>query len=327
MTAPDKDSEKAADQAIEAQSAAKTATAVDASESVEDTEVAAAATPEFVHDHEARVEWYAPVLAVLTLLFGRKKQAGETPLTPVEEGKEILGVVLGALAVVLVLRTLLFQPFTIPSASMEPNLYQGDYIIVSKWNYGISKYSFPIALPFIKGRIFNTLPKRGDIVVFKLPVDNKTDYIKRVVGLPGDTLQMKHDQLYINGVAVPNKVEGQVAAPDARYISGNDTATLLTEMLPDGRTHKMQDMVQDGPVDDTDVYTVPEGHYFMMGDNRDNSEDSRFPKETGGVDYVPAENLEGKANFVLMSWKEGASLWKPWTWLNFKWDRFFKGLQ
>ncbi len=317
MTTPDKDS-KAADEAIEAQ-AAKAAVAGEAP--------ATEPQPEPADEGEAKVEWYAIPLMILRNLFGSKRTHDDgTPLSPAEEGKEILGVILAALAVVLVLRTLLFQPFTIPSASMEPNLYEGDYIIVSKWNYGLSKYSFPIALPFMKGRLFDTMPKRGDIVVFKLPVNPKIDYIKRVVGLPGDTIQMKSDQLYINGKPVPSQVIGSVAAPDgAQY--GIDTATLLREDLPDGRTHLMQDMVQDGPVDNTDVFTVPAGHYFMMGDNRDNSEDSRFPMETGGVDYVPAENLEGKANFVLMSWKEGSSLWKPWTWLNFKWDRFFKGLK
>ena len=243
-----------------------------------------------------------------------------------DEAKEIITVVAIALALVLVLRTLLFQPFTIPSASMEPNLYEGDYIIVSKWDYGLSKYSFPIAVPFIKDRIFDHTPKRGDVVVFKLPSNTKIDYIKRVIGLPGDHIQMKKDQLYINEKLVPNATLGTVPADDAKFINGLDTATLQREELPDGRTHLMQDMVDNGPVDDTDVFTVPAGHYFMMGDNRDNSEDSRFPMVTGGVDYVPAENLEGRAVLILMSWKKGASLWKPWTWLNFHWDRFAKGI-
>ncbi len=137
---------------------------------------------------------------------------------------------------------------------------------------------------------------------------------------------MKHDQLYINGQLVASQNQGLIKAPDAPRVNGGDSAMLQTETLPGGVTHKMQDMVQDGVVDDTGVYTVPEGHYFMMGDNRDDSEDSRFPKETGGVDYVPAENLEGKAQFILLSWKEGSSIWKPWTWLNLRWDRFFTGL-
>ena len=244
----------------------------------------------------------------------------------IDEGKEIFMVVGVAILLVLFLRTLFFQPFTIPSASMEPNLYQGDYIIVSKWDYGYSKHSIQFSPPLFKGRIFNHAPKRGDIVVFKLPVDNKTDYIKRVIGLPGDTIQMKNDQLYLNGQAVTTETLGAVSgtAPGSGF--RGDTATLQREQLPDGRTHNMQDFIQDGPVDNTDVYTVPDGYYFMMGDNRDNSEDSRFPMSVGGVDFVPAENLEGRAVLVLMSWKEGSSVWKPWTWLNFNWDRFFKSL-
>ncbi|CAL4867783.1 hypothetical protein MMA231_02050 [Asticcacaulis sp. MM231] len=243
----------------------------------------------------------------------------------IDEAKEIFSVVGVALLLVLILRTFLFQPFTIPSASMEPNLYEGDYIIVSKWDYGISKYSFPITLPFIEGRIMNHAPTRGDVVVFKLPRDNKTDYIKRVIGLPGDTVQMRQDQLYINGKPVPATDLGPVEAKDfpGRY------ATAYSEALPDGRTHKMQDMVKDGRADDTGEFVVPAGNYFVMGDNRDNSLDSRFSPEDPyepGVGFVPEANLEGRAVLVLMSWKEGSSLWKPWTWLNFHWNRFFKPL-
>ncbi len=272
----------------------------------------------------ARAEAAPPVDAIAT------DDAAETPVdarqAAVNEAKEIVGVVAIALALVLILRTILFQPFTIPSASMEPNFYQGDYIIVSKWNYGISKYSLPIALPIIKGRMFNHQATRGDVVVFKLPSNPKVDYIKRVIGLPGDRVQVRHDQLYINGQAVPFTVMGSVAAEDGP----GGQATLQREFLPDGRTHLMQDMVQDGRADDTEEFTVPMGHYFVMGDNRDNSLDSRFspddPTEPG-VGFVPEENLEGRAVFILMSWKEGSSIWKPWTWLNFKWDRFFKGVQ
>ncbi len=253
------------------------------------------------------------------------EEAPEPKQAAVDEFKEIIAVVAVALVLVMFLRTVLFQPFTIPSASMEPNFYQGDYIIVSKWNYGISKYSLPVAAPIIKGRWFDHQAKRGDVVVFKLPSNTKVDYIKRVVGLPGDRVQVKHDQLYINGEKVPFTVEGNVAAED----SPTGQATLQKEVLPDGRTHLMQDMVQDGRADDTEEFTVPMGNYFVMGDNRDNSLDSRFspndPYEPG-VGFVPEENLEGRAIFILMSWKEGSSLWKPWTWLNFNWGRFFKGV-
>ena len=257
-------------------------------------------------------------------------EAGEAPVdarqAAINEAKEIVSVVAVALALVLILRTVLFQPFTIPSASMEPNFYQGDYIIVSKWNYGISKYSLPLALPIIKGRLFNHQATRGDVVVFKLPSNPKVDYIKRVIGLPGDRIQVRHDQLYVNGTPVPFTVMGTVAANDGP----GGQATLQREFLPDGRAHLMQDMVQDGRADDTEEFTVPMGNYFVMGDNRDNSLDSRFSPEDPsepGVGFVPEENLEGRAVFILMSWKEGSSIWKPWTWLNFKWDRFFKGVQ
>ncbi|MGA9657779.1 MAG: signal peptidase I [Asticcacaulis sp.] len=243
-----------------------------------------------------------------------------------DEAKEIFSVVAVALVLVLILRTFLFQPFTIPSASMEPNLYEGDYIIVSKWNYGISKYSFPITVPFIEGRLFNKAPTRGDVVVFKLPRDPKVDYIKRVVGLPGDTIQMKKDRLYINGELVPSTDVGPVAALD----SPGNYATEFKESLPNGRTHTIQDMVTDGRADDTGEFVVPAGNYFVMGDNRDNSLDSRFSPQDmyePGVGFVPEENLEGRAVLVLMSWKPGSSLWKPWTWLNFNWNRFFKPLR
>ncbi len=243
----------------------------------------------------------------------------------IDEIKEIISVVFVAAILVLFLRTFLFQPFTITSASMEPNLYQGDYIIVSKWDYGYSKHSALFSAPLFEGRILEKQPKRGDIAVFKLPSDNKTDYIKRIIGLPGDRIQMKEGRLYINEALVPAEHLGPVGN---NYSSDSQVALLWSEALPDGRTHNMQDIVSDGPVDNTDVYTVPAGHYFAMGDNRDNSLDSRYPPINGqGVGFVPAENLEGRARFVLMSWNEGSSLWKPWTWLNFRWDRFFKGLK
>ncbi len=280
--------------------------------------IAAAANAAEKIDHEtATVVDDAPEEAVVDT-----RDAKQVAL---DEAKEIFSVVAIALILVMILRTFLLQPFTIPSASMEPNLYEGDYIIVSKWDYGISKFSFPIALPFINGRIMNHAPTRGDIVVFKLPHDTSKDYIKRVIGLPGDTVQMKKDQLYVNGVAVPNTELGPVDAKgfEARY------ATAYTESLPGGRTHMMQDIVKDGRADDTGEFVVPAKNYFVMGDNRDNSLDSRFSPDDPyepGVGFVPEANLEGRAVLILMSWKEGSSLWKPWTWLNFHWNRFFKPL-
>jgi len=237
---------------------------------------------------------------------------------------EIIKTIVYALLIALFLRVIFFQPYTIPSASMEPNLYEGDYIIVSKWTYGYSKHSIPFSPPVFSGRILEKQAHRGDIVVFKLPRDNSTDYIKRIIGLPGDRIQMKQGLLYLNGVQVPrvavskayeNVGDGQIVA-----------ATRYRETLPGGKTFLTDDFGPGFQLDDTEVFVVPEHHYFMMGDNRDDSADSRDPN--GGVGYVPAENVEGKAQIILLSWKPGASIFKPWTWvLNLQPSRFFTRLQ
>ena len=242
-----------------------------------------------------------------------------------DEFIEIAKTIFYALLIALVLRVLLFQPFTIPSASMEPNLYEGDYIIVSKWNYGYSKHSIPLSPPVIKGRLFNNGPERGDIVVFKLPRDNKTDYIKRVIGLPGDRVQMRDNKLYINGQPVQDVVKGpiEVMDPNGRQSSG----VTATETLPNGKSFTTQDFGPNGWLDDTGVYTVPAGHYFMMGDNRDNSIDSRVDVSSG-VGLVPEENLVGKAQIILFSWSPGVSLWNPVSWFTkLRPSRFFTVLQ
>jgi signal peptidase I len=238
---------------------------------------------------------------------------------------EIVKTVVFALLIAFVLRVLLFQPFTIPSASMEPNLYQGDYIVVSKWSYGYSKYSsgLPINLPLGEDRVFGRAPNRGDIVVFKLPRDNKTDYIKRVIGLPGDTVQMIANKLYINGQPVQDAVVRDTEVIDA---FGPRTAVISRETLPNGKSFTTQDFGPGGDVDDTPLYTVPEGHYFMMGDNRDNSVDSRYSRESG-VGLVPAANLVGKAQIIMFSWEPGASLFNPVSWFaNIRPSRFFRPL-
>ncbi|MEM9964865.1 MAG: signal peptidase I [Asticcacaulis sp.] len=240
---------------------------------------------------------------------------------PVKEDTwDIVKTVLIALLITLVFRTFLFQPFTIPSASMEPNLYEGDYIVVSKWNYGYSKHSIQFSPPVFEGRIFAKQAERGDIVVFKLPRDNKTDYIKRVIGVPGDKVQMRNGQLFLNDEVVPLIDQGPVLE---KY--GNAYATVQQESL-NGKNHQIQDLRNDTQGDNTEAFIVPENHYFVMGDNRDDSADSRFPVYADGVGFVPAENLEGKASMILLSWNRGASLWKPWTWLDLRWDRFFKSL-
>ena len=238
---------------------------------------------------------------------------------PQNETVEIIKTIVYALAIALVLRVLLFQPFTIPSASMEPNLYEGDYIVVSKWNYGYSRHSLPWSPPLFEGRIFGSQPDRGDVVVFKLPQDNRTDYIKRVIGLPGDRVQMIGGQLHINGVAVENVPAGSLRI-DGPF--GPMDAAQVDETLPEGRTFRIQDFGRGFDLDDTQVFEVPEGYYFMMGDNRDNSIDSR-----ADVGLVPEENLVGKAQIVLFSWEPGASLWNPVSWFaNLRPSRFFNGL-
>ncbi len=225
---------------------------------------------------------------------------------------EIVKTIVFALLIALVLRVLLFQPFTIPSASMEPNLYEGDYIVVSKWSYGYSKHAIPFSPPVFEGRIFAREPNRGDIVVFKLPRDNRTDYIKRLIGLPGDRVQMVDNVLHINGAPVRDVV---ISERDATNMYGMPIVQ-ARETLPGGKTFTIQDWGPGNPADDTPVFEVPEGYYFMMGDNRDNSLDSRADMAAGGVGLVPAENLIGKAEIILFSWSPGASLWNPVSWFS-----------
>jgi signal peptidase I len=238
----------------------------------------------------------------------------------VEETIEIVKTVVYALLIALFLRVFLFQPFTIPSASMEPNLLKGDYIIVSKFSYGYSRHSAPFSPALFEGRIFGSDPKRGDIIVFKLPTDNRTDYIKRLVGLPGDRVQVKGGVLFINEKAVPRASEG-AGAPGVCW-SGAQVER-FRETSPEGRPYKTYDCGPRGDLDDTQVFLVPAGHYFFMGDNRDNSADSR-----ADVGFVPAENLVGKAQIILLSWNGEASLFKPWTWvLDARPSRFFNILK
>ncbi|HEV2082748.1 MAG TPA: signal peptidase I [Brevundimonas sp.] len=240
-----------------------------------------------------------------------------------DEFAEILKTVFFALLIAVVLRVVLFQPFTIPSASMEPNLYEGDYIVVSKWSYGYSKHAIPFSPPIFEGRIFNKAPARGDIAVFKLPRDDKTDYIKRVIGLPGDRVQMIDGTLHINGQPVRDVV---VAASEVGETFGARPATQLRETLPNGRTFTIQDFGPGGMLDSTPVFEVPAGHYFMMGDNRDNSVDSR-DQTSQGVGLVPEENLIGKAEIILFSWSPGASLFNPVSWFSkVRFSRFFTDL-
>jgi len=240
------------------------------------------------------------------------------------EWLEIIKTVAIALFIAILLRIFLFQPFTIPSASMEPNLYEGDYIVVSKWSYGYSKHAIPYSPPLFEGRIMDNAPERGDIAVFKLPSDNKTDYIKRVIGVPGDRVQMINNVLHINGEPVENVV---VTGEQVADMFNGQTVTTLRETLPNGRSYQIQDFGPNYSLDNTPVFEVPEGYYFMMGDNRDNSIDSR-EQSAMGVGLVPAENLIGKAEMILFSWHEGASLFNPISWFSkVRLDRFFTVLK
>ena len=220
---------------------------------------------------------------------------------------EIVSVIIQALLLALVIRTLLFQPFSIPSGSMRPTLLEGDYLFVTKWSYGFSRYSLPFGPDLFSGRIWGSEPKRGDVVVFKFPPDPSIDYIKRVVGLPGDKIQVKDGQLFINDVPVPRVKTGQIDNPD--ITEENQPIDVYRETLPNGVSYDTLDLNPNSIGDNTREWNVPAGHYFMMGDNRDNSSDSRFT-----VGYVPAENLVGRANLVFFSIAGKASPLEIWKW-------------
>jgi len=228
------------------------------------------------------------------------------------------------LAVALVIRVLLFQPFTIPSASMEPTLYEGDYVVASKYAYGWSRHSIPFSPPLFHGRLFGRAPQRGDIVVFKRPGDGRMDLIKRVIGLPGDRVQVRRGVVFINGRQVPR---ARTAVVREAWRNGIHDVVRFRETLPEGKTIVVNDFGTGRRLDDTEVMVVPAGDYFMMGDNRDDSLDSRAPGPVG-VGFVPAENLIGRAEIILVSWSQGASLFKPWTWVaNLRPSRFFTVLR
>jgi len=220
---------------------------------------------------------------------------------------ETVKVIIQALILALVIRSFLFQPFSIPSGSMMPTLLQGDYLFVSKYAYGYSRYSFPFSPDLFSGRIWGGEPKRGDIVVFRFPPNPKIDYIKRVVGLPGDRIRMKGGVLYINDTPVKRERVGEFN-PRAHGVNDNPAA-VYHETLPNGVSYDTLDEFPNGAGDDTREFLVPEGHYFMMGDNRDNSADSRFD-----VGYVPAENLVGRAEMIFFSIGDGASPLQIWKW-------------
>ena len=250
---------------------------------------------------------------------------------------ETVKTVFWALLIAGVFRTLFFQPFWIPSASMKDTLLIGDFLFVNKMAYGYSEHSCPFSLcRFIDGRWLGSEPERGDVIVFRHPV-NGQDFIKRLIGLPGDRVQMKGGILHINGEVAPQEPAGVFVEPfepqgpmrGAPRCSNGPVAeggpcekARYVETLPNGRAHDVLDIGR-GQLDDTAVFTVPEGHYFFVGDNRDNSTDSRVPQARGGVGFVPYENLIGRADRVMFS-SAGRSLLFFWTWRG---DRFFEPIE
>ncbi len=232
---------------------------------------------------------------------------------------ETLRVIFHALIIALVIRTFLFQPFNIPSGSMIPTLLVGDYLFVSKYSYGYTHYSLPFSPPLFPGRILGGEVHRGDVVVFRLPKDDSIDYIKRVVGLPGDRIQVIDGVLNVNGQQVRREHIDDYVTDDDGVVQ---RVKQYRETLPNGVTYTTLDLTDNGFYDNTPVYTVPAGDYFMMGDNRDNSTDSRVLSQVG---YVPYENIIGKAQIIFFSIGNGAHAWEVWRWpWTVRWDRLFK---
>ncbi|WP_380879857.1 signal peptidase I [Sphingomonas sp. DBB INV C78] len=245
----------------------------------------------------------------------------------------------------VLLRSLIVAPFNIPSESMLPRLLVGDYLFVAKWPYGYSRYSFPYGLVPISGRILGGGPERGDVVVFKTPADNSTDYIKRVIGLPGDIIQIQGGQVIINGTPVPRvrvadfidpitgnspcRPEPSLNIVEDKVADGSSVCRYprYRETLPNGRSYDVLDLGHIPYADDTATYVVPAGHYFLMGDNRDRSADSRYPVQlNGAIGMVPEENIVGRALVVFFSTDGDAEWLKPWTWVSAtRWSRIAGG--
>jgi signal peptidase I len=256
------------------------------------------------------------------------------------ETNETFRFLLKLAVVVLILRSFIFAPFSIPSESMLPRLLIGDYLFVSKWNYGYSRWSLPAGVPLIPGRIFGSTPTRGDVVVFRAPEVLDHDVIKRVIGLPGETVQMRQGTVYLNGKAIPKQRMADFTIPltanfnaekcGAPYVDVVANVQIcryprFRETLPGGRSYEVLDQAQLPDRDDTGLYTIPAGHIFVMGDNRDDSGDSRFPAPSG-MGYVPLENVEGKAVVNFFSTDGDAEWLKPWTWVSAaRWSRIGEG--
>ncbi len=246
----------------------------------------------------------------------RNEAAEKTAAAKPAKSKEGIGgfitTIVYALAIALFVRTVAYEPFNIPSESMQPTLLVGDYIFVSKFIYGYSRHSVIFSPPLFDGRIIESVPERGDVAVFKLPRDDDTDYIKRIIGLPGDRIQVKAGLLHINGKPVERERIEPFVGRDS-YGRARKTVR-YRETLPNGVSYETLDISPRGELDNTGVFTVPEGKYFAMGDNRDNSIDSRVPASRGGVGFIPAENLVGRADVMFFSTDGSARFWEVWNW-------------
>ena len=233
----------------------------------------------------------------------------------------------GIVAAVFIAKGALAEPFYVPSGSMEPTLMIGDALLASKFPYGYSTSSLPIQINLPEtGRVFAETPKRGDVVVFRWPGNRSQAWVKRVVGLPGDRIQMRRGQLFINGRAAELKADGDGQAEDDN--GGREPAHRYIETLPNGVSHLIFKMRDNGPLDNTQEVKVPAGHLFVLGDNRDNSADSRVSLRDGGVGLLPIDNLVGRADAVLGSWDLGKRNQPVWTWLSgFRLARFFTAVK
>ena len=233
------------------------------------------------------------------------------------------------LIVALFFRAFFFQSYNIPSGSMLKNLFVGDYIFVSKFTYGYSKNSLPFSLPIIPGRLFASSPKRGDVIVFKLPSDGRTDYIKRVIGLPGDKIQVIEGKVFINNSKLDYEKIGTfqdnnlINRKNRSLGCRNESLDIILETLPNGISYEVLDSQNQSYADNTGVYNVPEDHFFVMGDNRDNSQDSRYLKSVG---FIPFDNLVGRAEIIFFSWN-WKKISKPNCKTSLEWGRIFQRIK
>jgi signal peptidase I len=240
----------------------------------------------------------------------------------------------------LILRSFIAAPFVIPSGSMLPRMMIGDFLFVAKWPYGYSRFSMPFGLAKFEGRLFENQPKRGDVVVFRYPGNENDDYVKRLIGLPGDKVQLREGTVWLNGKAMPRVRIADYLMPitansPCRYVVPSLARTVegeggqrfcaydrYRETLPGGRSYEILDQLDGGPGDETEAFTVPEGRYFVMGDNRDDSLDSRFERTEEGVGFLPADHLVGRAMITFFSTDGSAEWLKPWTWFSAaRWER------